>query len=173
MEYLSFYTMAHGVCLPASCDEPDILENFNVQYGAVTHNDVYLSAEVDSTMTWESLAWPITNGTMVYLTILGMLGSALVLGTLVDVYIHLMGIGGEKHPKIVEVLQCFSLYTNASKILSPSSSKPGEDHLDCLNGMRVLAMFWIVLGHTYQLTCTSRNIKNREAYHRVRYLFFV
>ncbi|XP_071947853.1 nose resistant to fluoxetine protein 6-like [Antedon mediterranea] len=41
---------------------------------------------------------------------------------------------------------CFSLVTNGSKILSP---KQGQGSLHALNGIRVLSLFWVILGHTY------------------------
>lgn len=45
-----------------------------------------------------------------------------------------------------QMLLCFSLYTNGLKILD-MSKKGGQ--LECLHGMRVLSMFWVILGHTY------------------------
>ncbi|XP_033118096.1 nose resistant to fluoxetine protein 6-like [Anneissia japonica] len=41
---------------------------------------------------------------------------------------------------------CFSMITNGSKILK---TKQEEGSLGALNGIRVLSLFWVILGHTY------------------------
>lgn len=43
-----------------------------------------------------------------------------------------------------ELLTSFSLTLNTTKLLDPDHSK---DSLPCLNGFRVLAMAWVLLGH--------------------------
>lgn len=43
-----------------------------------------------------------------------------------------------------ELLTSFSLTLNTAKLLAPDHSK---DSLPCLNGFRVVAMAWVLLGH--------------------------
>lgn len=45
-----------------------------------------------------------------------------------------------------QVLLAFSLYTNSSKLLSAKSS---AGTLTSVNGIRVISMTWVILGHTY------------------------
>ena len=45
-----------------------------------------------------------------------------------------------------KILKCFSLQTSF-KALTNSSTKPGQ--ILCLNGIRVLSINWVVLGHCY------------------------
>ncbi|XP_033105100.1 nose resistant to fluoxetine protein 6-like isoform X2 [Anneissia japonica] len=47
---------------------------------------------------------------------------------------------------VKKFLLCFSLITNGSKILKPTQ---GQSSLHALNGIRVLSLFWVILGHTY------------------------
>ncbi|XP_072014771.1 O-acyltransferase like protein-like [Amphiura filiformis] len=51
---------------------------------------------------------------------------------------------------IEQILICFCAITNGKKILTIQKSGP-YSHLAALNGIRVLSMFWIILGHTTSL----------------------
>ncbi|XP_048237970.1 uncharacterized protein LOC124115336 [Haliotis rufescens] len=59
-------------------------------------------------------------------------------------------------PKLWQrVLLCFSAVSNGEKILSVKRS-PGS--LTCLNGIRVLSMSWVILGHTFlELMANAEN----------------
>nr|CAH7715537.1 unnamed protein product [Callosobruchus chinensis] len=48
--------------------------------------------------------------------------------------------------KNFSMLVAFSIYTNWKKIFS---TKKTENNLTCLNGLRVVSMMWIILGHLY------------------------
>ena len=43
-------------------------------------------------------------------------------------------------------LLCFSAYTNGQKLMS---TRRNPKNIDCINGIRTMAMSWVVLGHTY------------------------
>ena len=45
---------------------------------------------------------------------------------------------------LVKLLLCFSAYTNGKKVWN---TKVPKDALTCINGIRVLSMWWILLGH--------------------------
>jgi hypothetical protein len=51
--------------------------------------------------------------------------------------------------KIYKILVSFSAYTNTAKLFHISKS---SGQLDCLNGIRVLSITWVVLGHHVLLT---------------------
>ncbi|XP_071944600.1 nose resistant to fluoxetine protein 6-like [Antedon mediterranea] len=46
---------------------------------------------------------------------------------------------------ITKFLMCFSATTNGTKVLNVSNS---GGQLNCLNGIRVLSMWWVILGHS-------------------------
>ncbi|XP_071955723.1 nose resistant to fluoxetine protein 6-like [Antedon mediterranea] len=50
-----------------------------------------------------------------------------------------------------DILLCFSLLINGSKILK---IKQGEQSLGALNGIRVISLWWVMLGHTYIFSLT-------------------
>ncbi|XP_060069974.1 nose resistant to fluoxetine protein 6-like, partial [Ylistrum balloti] len=62
--------------------------------------------------------------------------------------------------KICQVAVAFSIVTNTRKLLSTSTS---SGHLTSLNGMRVLSMFWIILGHTYLFASLGMTVENSLA----------
>ena len=49
----------------------------------------------------------------------------------------------------VTFCKCFSFYTNAKKLFTASKITDDTASTECLNGFRVLTMFWVILGHTY------------------------
>ena len=65
---------------------------------------------------------------------------------------------------LTDLLLCFSLYTNFKKLFtSRSSEKLGKrETLDILNGIRVMSMGWVILGHTFVLIMSCPPIKNPD-----------
>ena len=47
-----------------------------------------------------------------------------------------------------QILQSFSLISNTMKMLNMTSTPKG---MKCLNGIRVISMSWVILGHTYAI----------------------
>lgn len=52
----------------------------------------------------------------------------------------------ESSGTIHKLLLSFSAWSNAGKILN---TQQGEGSLHCLNGIRVISMWWVILGHTF------------------------
>ncbi|GFO43629.1 nose resistant to fluoxetine protein 6-like [Plakobranchus ocellatus] len=68
-----------------------------------------------------------------------------------------LGVNGANHlPLFVRILIAFSAWTNAGKLLN-TNQPPGT--LACVNGIRVISINWVVLGHTViLLTYVGDNI---------------
>ena len=76
-----------------------------------------------------------------------------------------------KPSKAVQVLLCFSVYTNLRKLFR---AKPAEDKnsLDVFNGMKVLSIGWVVLGHCFLFRITETVVLNiDEVPERVSYWY--
>jgi len=56
----------------------------------------------------------------------------------------------------------FAVYKNSSRLLF-GRSKDSDKNLEALNGLRVLAISWIILGHTFYYTI-SGPIQNTPGY---------
>lgn len=57
------------------------------------------------------------------------------------------------HPGVcVDFLRCFSLVENTTKIFSTNVT---PKMITSVNGIRVISMFWIILGHTFLFMLTS------------------
>jgi hypothetical protein len=51
----------------------------------------------------------------------------------------------------------FSLYTNGKKLLGTHCE---NDNLKCLNGIRVLSMVWVIVGHLVVIRINAFNTNN-------------
>lgn len=52
----------------------------------------------------------------------------------------------------LKVFRAFSIKSNASKLFG---TKTADGPLACLNGLRVLSMWWVILGHTFAFVTTA------------------
>ena len=63
-------------------------------------------------------------------------------------------IGEIKQNKLVAFLICFSFANNTKKLLK---TKTAKGPLACLNGLRVVSMWWVIQGHTYEFSVLNTN----------------
>ncbi|KAL9976510.1 hypothetical protein ACROYT_G013819 [Oculina patagonica] len=59
--------------------------------------------------------------------------------------------------KVMKFFQCFSLIKNTSRILD-TKAPPGA--ITSINGMRVLSMWWVILGHVFVWQLIGGNVSN-------------
>ena len=62
-----------------------------------------------------------------------------------------------KRERLVKFFLCFSFIRNTKKLLNTSTAK---GPLACLNGLRVVSMWWVIQGHTYSFT--TLNLSNTQ-----------
>ncbi|XP_052820241.1 uncharacterized protein LOC128246073 [Mya arenaria] len=55
---------------------------------------------------------------------------------------------------IERIFMCFSVYTNAPKLLSAHT---GSGAITCVHGIRFLSLTWVILGHTYNYGILSQD----------------
>lgn len=59
-----------------------------------------------------------------------------------------------KKDKVMRYLMCFSFVRNTKKLINIDTAK---GPLSCLNGLRVISMWWVIQGHTYEFSLFAAN----------------
>ena len=85
-------------------------------------------------------------GYISFCAILGVSITMAVIATVLDCFGY-MNIHSPKKETSAKLLNCFSLIRNVRSLLNPENKT--DKNLDILNGIRVLSMFWIIFGHSY------------------------
>jgi hypothetical protein len=79
-------------------------------------------------------------------------------------------------PLYIRVLQAFSIPRNVKHLMSPQPSTSGAVDLSSLNGIRVISMAWLILGHTmlwaYEL-CVSQEYLDQAVARRFSFSFIL
>ncbi|XP_059091947.1 nose resistant to fluoxetine protein 6-like [Tigriopus californicus] len=153
--YLQEMVPIFGVCVPSGCSEEDVTTNYRHLYEelsaiAVNLFGCFTQKEQDQISNMRTL-----NKAMIGL--FSVLAFLVLLGTLTDVFLQFQSMSefGETIGKLnstekklfVRILLCFSVNINGTKILN--TNVQGQNQLGCLNGMRVLSMIWVIVGHVY------------------------
>ncbi|XP_014369220.2 nose resistant to fluoxetine protein 6-like, partial [Papilio machaon] len=143
---LSFTQSGFGMCIPASCTVQEALSAFffNLTETGINVNADFYRLPNDK---------PWVPADYVAIVVFSSIGLLVILSTIYDVWLRLLL---KKDPKDISVLySSFSTYTNCRRLLTFKSS---PNSLHCIDGIRALAMFWVIAGHTifYVAFCINR-----------------
>ncbi|CAH0581528.1 unnamed protein product [Chrysodeixis includens] len=134
----SALTLNLGICIPKPCTTRQALNSFlNTDISALgfQYRDNFCRLPNDK---------PWVPGDTVIVVIFSLIGLITVISTSYDVY---QTVILKNDPKTVSVIKrSFSVYTNGRRLMTFSS---GPGTIECLDGIRALAMAWVVLGHTF------------------------
>ncbi|CAG9820126.1 unnamed protein product [Phaedon cochleariae] len=120
-----------SICIPDACSAND--------YKAIFRKlPVFFQT---GTCVTKETGTEYTSGDIVTLTIFGAVGILMIISTTYDVYLKKKMLKC-RHP----MLLAFSVYTNGRKLLQTSKGNNSEQIL-CFQGMKIISMMWIVLGH--------------------------
>uniref|UniRef100_A0A6P7H384 Nose resistant to fluoxetine protein 6-like n=1 Tax=Diabrotica virgifera virgifera TaxID=50390 RepID=A0A6P7H384_DIAVI len=134
MHMLRFPTRA--VCLPSNCSDADA--------GFIMKKLQYSNTTIKSLMcqTKEEVYEPLDRNAYVGIVIIVLIAIVVFLATMYDLYCQKYTQERGK-PGLV----AFSVYTNGKKLLQTSNNRTSS--LDCLDGIRVLSMIWVMTFHMY------------------------
>lgn len=137
-----------GICSPASCSEEDVIRLLQSISGS---RDVTISGDG----CHREAINPLSSLDIVYVSVIMFFVLMVVLSTLYHVRL-IYGPRSEKTTTLVHVLRSFSILENLKKLAQDSK----DDHgLGCINGIKAVAMFFILSGHAllFQLGDASYN----------------
>jgi hypothetical protein len=160
-----------SVCVPAVCDPSrvpilvnEFVQRFNLSVPAF---DGANSCQSDARPSFTGLDWTA-------IIIFSLFGCLLIGSTVYDVVMkerksketekkifHMFYISTYYLFCYLEppsnVLRSFSVYSNANRLLSCEQSK-SPDNLQCLNGLRVVSIVWVVFLHRHEFTLFQPNM---------------
>lgn len=142
-----------GSCLPDSCEADELKQLVDETIGALL-NSTSLGVTCD-------VAVPaVGTKEIVSIVFFSVIATLMVLSTAYDIFVTITG-----RTAACQALTMFSVYSNGAKLFKinwrpeGSSSYVKSDQIDCLNGIRVLSMVWIVFCHNY-MTIVSSTMSN-------------
>lgn len=132
-----------GICVPSTCSKEDVFKMLNPAVANLKLGVSVAECETKSIVT-------LTEEQLVAICMFGLLGTVLLLGTLLEIVLSIV-----KRPTISEafrrkanksVLATFGVFRNLRQLLT-TDDVPSA--MNCLHGIRVITMFWVVLSQTY------------------------
>ncbi|XP_028030312.1 nose resistant to fluoxetine protein 6-like [Bombyx mandarina] len=126
-----------ALCLPTPCTTREFLDGFviNTTELGLTYEDNYCRMTNDK---------PYVAADYVALGVFGTIILLTILSTSYDVR-HTV-IQKRDPEKSNKLLKSFSIYTNTKRLVV---YKPVNGAIECLDGVRALAMAWVIVGHTF------------------------
>ncbi|XP_013136892.1 PREDICTED: nose resistant to fluoxetine protein 6-like [Papilio polytes] len=134
---LSDLELTLAICIPAPCTTPEVI---NTIIGNLT--DVGIDYKEDFCRLPNDKLWAPVD--YVAVAIFSTIGLLTILSTSYDIYYSKVLV---KDKRTVNSLYfCCSMYTNTRRLIT---FKPVPNSLDCIDGIRSLAMIWVILGHAF------------------------
>ncbi|XP_055608118.1 nose resistant to fluoxetine protein 6-like [Uranotaenia lowii] len=146
-----------GTCFPDSCSSQQLRKLINS------------TLKFEVAMECESPLPPIQTKDIVAIFIFSAIGFLLILSTVYDVCQRIRS----RQPRMA--LAMFSLYSNGLKLFQVVLKERSHldyykksEQIDCLNGIRVLSMVWIVFCHNYLMVIVAPNVNPISVFDWVR-----
>ncbi|XP_063893606.1 nose resistant to fluoxetine protein 6 [Helicoverpa armigera] len=142
---LASLTFRLAVCVPKPCTTEQAINSFMFNMTAVgfQYDDDFCRLPDDK---------PWVPGDTVIVVLFSIIGLLTIVSTSYDIW-HTIIL--KKDPKTVSVIgRCFSVYTNGRRVMNFQSS---PNSIECLDGIRAMAMLWVVLGHTFSSVAFFQN----------------
>ncbi|XP_054919893.2 O-acyltransferase like protein-like isoform X1 [Dermacentor andersoni] len=132
-----------GICVPSTCSKEDVFKMLNPAVANLKLGVSVAECETKGIVT-------LTEEQLVAICMFGLLGTVLLLGTLLEIVLNII-----QRPSFCEsfrrkadksVLATFGVFRNLKQLLT---TEDVPSAMQCLHGIRVMTMFWVVLSQTY------------------------
>ncbi|KAL4708192.1 hypothetical protein ACJJTC_005334 [Scirpophaga incertulas] len=126
-----------GICIPKPCTSTQALDYYvnSVPFFNFTIQEEFYRLPNDK---------PFSPADYVAFVIFSVLLCITIGSTGYDLYCNFV-----MDCKPSKILGCFSIYTNTRRLLTFNAS-PGA--LECMDGIRAISMFWVIIGHSFSTT---------------------
>ncbi|KAJ9592881.1 hypothetical protein L9F63_015459, partial [Diploptera punctata] len=138
----SLLNLQLSYCIPSTCSIKDF-ENFLVKYISDLQIDINFNITIPDGMCQTTHGRTLGADDWIAVAILIIIILLTVSSTAYDL------IKKESKKKL---LTAFSLFSNGKKLLS---TKTSEDTIQAIQGMRLISMCWVIMGHRYSLAMES------------------
>jgi peptidoglycan/LPS O-acetylase OafA/YrhL len=150
--YYTIELMAFGVsavtgfCSPLECSKDDIQGLINSRPGGLLYKDSYIYLQVH-----EDTSYTLSTGGFIVLLLLFTSLLLALIGSYWDYTADNKALSSldKPSPPKMTFLRCFSLYSNVNKLFDSRSADTSSATagLAVLNGVRVISISWVILGH--------------------------
>ncbi|XP_065158967.1 nose resistant to fluoxetine protein 6-like isoform X2 [Atheta coriaria] len=152
---------ALGICIPSSCNHENMLNLLNF----MENLDYFITIDFKDNLCTTNDTKPLEIRHKIGLVFFTIILQIIIMSTLYDYFYIQLSQDIAQNKKFVnlspisEALSSFSLYKNSKKLFSMNNS--ASNQINCLQGIKTLSIFWIILGHTFLFeTISSTNILN-------------
>ncbi|XP_026847251.1 nose resistant to fluoxetine protein 6 [Drosophila persimilis] len=152
-QYVSLLTNQYKIasCFPTSCSAATmnaLLEQ--LMQKILNSNSINIQIREDSCQTSESKPWG--GMTIFTVVLLGLMGTIVGLCTLYDYFLC------QDQSSIPVTVKIFSARVSSRAIFRIVDSKSNPNVISCLDGIRCMSLFWVVLGHGVGYSVGDPNI---------------
>uniref|UniRef100_A0A1B6H9A1 Nose resistant-to-fluoxetine protein N-terminal domain-containing protein n=1 Tax=Homalodisca liturata TaxID=320908 RepID=A0A1B6H9A1_9HEMI len=141
-------------CVPSTCTAQDVKAHLNVILNSVNASAIMFDSSCSSNIptSFDATEWMVI-----------LLGVVIVALVVLSTSYENSSMGNDKNT----LLCAFSLRTNGRQMLSTQTSSAA---LTCLNGLRVLALIWIMTGHRMLQMLGAVKLRQKDIMERVDHL---
>lgn len=138
-----FNSITLGMCVPSSCDRQMIASLVRSLFKSsnITEDNLACSNDLPNGQIG------LPGGAIATCIVLSLLGLLVFIGTIVDLLVDKYGSGRLKSTSYTMFLSNFSALRTLRRIFSMKTIN-NEDSFHFINGIRVLALFWVIIGHS-------------------------
>ncbi|KAL0881125.1 hypothetical protein ABMA27_002246 [Loxostege sticticalis] len=124
-----------AVCVPKTCSTKQAIDSllFNISAFGFEYTEEFCRVPNDK---------PWVAADYVAVVLLSLIGVLSLISTVYDVLVQFVLKNVVRKP----IYALFSIYTNGQRLMNFTT---GPDALNCVDGIRALAMIWVLIGHTF------------------------